>query len=236
MKAIILAGGKGSRLAPYTTILPKPLMPIGDIPILEVVIRQLKYYGFKEIVLAVGYLAELIRAYLGDGSKYGVKIEYSREEEPLGTAGPLTLIKNLSSTFLVMNSDILTTLDYRKLIDSHKENGAIATISMCKRNIQVDFGIIKISNKNELVDYVEKPILDYLVSMGIYVFEPKVLEYIKPSEKLDFPDLVRKLLRNNEKVVGYYSKDFWLDIGRRDDYEIARREFMKMKDKFLGAV
>jgi NDP-sugar pyrophosphorylase family protein len=233
MDAIILAGGKGTRLAPYTTIFPKPLMPIGDVPILDVVLRQLKSHGFTKIIMAVGYLAELLETYFGNGSKYGINIQYSRENKPLGTAGPLSLIENLTSPFLVMNGDILTTLNYTKLVSYHKEEKAIATIAMHQRTVDVDFGVIESNKSNEITNYVEKPALKYLVSMGIYIFEAKVLNYVKPNEKLDFPDLVKKLLGSKEKVIGYPSSDYWLDIGRQDDYEKAIGEFEQNKKKFL---
>jgi len=233
MDAIILAGGKGTRLAPYTAIFPKPLMPIGDVPILDVVLRQLKGHGFTKIVMAVGYLAELLETYFGNGSKYGMDIQYSRETKPLGTAGPLSLIENLTSPFLVMNGDILTTLNYSALINYHKEKEAIATIAMHKRTVDVDFGVIELNTNSEITNYIEKPNLKYLVSMGIYIFETRVLNYIKPNEKLDFPDLVKKLLGNNEKVIGYPSNDYWLDIGRYDDYQRAIDEFEENKEKFL---
>lgn len=233
MKAIILAGGRGTRLLPYTTILPKPLLPIGDKPILDVVISQLIANGITEITLAVGYLAELITAYFGDGSKYGIKIDYSKEEKPLGTAAPLSKIKNLHETFLVMNGDILTTLNYQKLIEFHKKNKAIATIAVHKRNVKIDFGVVNASEKNEITDYTEKPELSYSVSMGINILEPSVLKYIKPDEKLDFPDLIKRLIKNKEKVIAYITDDYWLDIGRHDDYDKAIEEFSKMKDRFL---
>ncbi|MBA7467397.1 UTP--glucose-1-phosphate uridylyltransferase [subsurface metagenome] len=233
MDAIILAGGKGTRLAPYTTIFPKPLMPIGDVPILDVVLRQLKGYGFTKVIMAVGYLAELLETYFGKGSKYGIDIQYSHESKPLGTAGPLSLIENLTSPFLVMNGDILTTLNYSTLINYHKEKEAIATIAMHKRTVDVDFGVIELNTNSEITNYIEKPNLKYLVSMGIYIFETRVLGYIKPNEKLDFPDLVKKLLGNNEKVIGYPNNDYWLDIGRYDDYQRAIDEFEENKEKFL---
>ncbi|MBA7506731.1 UTP--glucose-1-phosphate uridylyltransferase [subsurface metagenome] len=233
MDAIILAGGKGTRLAPYTTIFPKPLMPIGDVPILDVVLRQLKSHGFTKIIMAVGYLAELLETYFGNGSKYGMDIQYSRESKPLGTAGPLSLIENLTNPFLVMNGDILTTLNYSVLISYHKEKEATATIAMHKRKVDVDFGVIELNTDSEITNYIEKPNLEYLVSMGIYIFDTKVLSYIKPNEKLDFPDLVKKLLENNERVIGYPSNDYWLDIGRYDDYQRAIDEFEENKEKFL---
>lgn len=236
MKVVILAGGEGKRLEPYTTILPKPLMPIGNIPVLEILMRNLKKHGFEEIILAVGYLAELLKAYFNDGSKYGVKIEYSKEDKPLGTAGPLKQISNLESTFLVMNGDILTTLDYAKLIAFHKQRKSILTIAMHEREVGIDFGVVELGKEKDIIGYTEKPTLKYSVSMGIYLFEPKVLNYIKNLENIDIPDLIKLLLKNGEKVYGYLSKDYWLDIGRADDYKRAVKDFEEMKEKLLGEV
>lgn len=235
MKAVILAGGKGTRLAPYTTIFPKPMLPIGDKPILEIIIKQLAYYGFKDIVLSVGYLAELIQAYFQNNHKFSeeVRLSYVREEQPLGTAGSLSLIPNLTEPFLVMNGDVLTTLDYRKLIEFHKKNKGIVTIAMHKREVKIDFGVISTNGRDELIGYDEKPALNYLVSMGVYVFEPKVLKYIEPNKKLDFPDLIKILLAAGEKVQGYSNDDYWLDIGRHDDYAEAVKNFERMEKLFL---
>ena len=225
MKAVILAGGKGTRLKPYTTVFPKPLMPIRDKPILEIVVQQLKSYGFDEIILAVGHLAELIMTFFNDGSKYGVRIKYAREDKPLGTAGPLALMKEeLNETFLMMNGDVLSTLDYFDLVNYHKRNEAIATIALKKRTVKIDFGVPEVDGGNNVVGYTEKPEIEYLVSMGVYVFEPPVLDYIKPDEYLDFPDLIKKLISNGETVKGYIYDGYWLDIGRPDDYERANNE------------
>ena len=232
MKAVILAGGKGTRLKPYTTVFPKPLMPIGDKPILEIVIGQLKSHGFDEAIITVGHLAELIMTFFGDGSKVGVKIKYSREDKPLGTAGGLGLIKQeLNETFLMMNGDVLTTLDFSDLVNYHKRNGAIATIGLKKRDVKIDFGVVEIDESNNIVGYDEKPEFEYLVSMGVYLFEPTVLKYIRQNEYLDFPDLIKKLISNGETVKGYIYDGYWLDIGRPDDYERANMEIEEIYDK-----
>jgi len=233
MQAVILAGGKGRRLAPYTTVLPKPLMPIGDMPILEVILRQLKRAGITEVKMAVGYLAEIMQAFFADGKRLGLKIDYSLEEKPLGTAGPLSLIKDLSSPFIVMNGDILTDLDFRNLISYHQDKNAIATVATYKRHVKIDFGVIETDNDNNLTGYIEKPSFDYRVSMGIYVFDKEVLSYIPYNEYLDFPDLVLKLLADNKKIVSYPFNGYWLDIGRPDDYAIAIEEFDKKRKMFL---
>jgi NDP-sugar pyrophosphorylase family protein len=236
VKAVILAGGKGTRLLPYTVVLPKPLMPIADVPILDVVIRQLKAHGFRDITISVGYLAELIMAYCRNGERYQLQLCYSTEEEPLGTAGPLAQIENLDETFLVMNGDILTTLNYSDLIAFHKKHGAIATIATHIRKVVIDFGVMEIDgHSNELREYREKPTLEYSVSMGIYVFEPEVLRYIKKGQKLDFPELAQKLVASKEKVLCYLSDEYWLDIGRPDDYRMAVEEFEELKDRLVRA-
>ncbi len=236
MHAVILAGGKGRRLAPYTTVLPKPLMPIGDMPILEVVLRQLKSCGVKKVTMAVGYLAELLMAFFNNGERLGLKIDYSLEEKPLGTAGPLALIQGLNDTFIVMNGDVLTDLDYKDLIQYHKQQGGIATIATYKRTVKIDFGVIEVNKDNFLTGYVEKPTFDYRVSMGIYVFEPEVVKYIPKNQYLDFPDLVLMLLKDNKKVATYSFNGYWLDIGRHDDYERAIEEFEKNREMFLKDV
>ena len=233
MKAIILAGGKGTRLAPYTTILPKPLMPIGDIPILEIVMRQLAYYGFDDITLAVGHLAELLMAYCGNGAKYGLKLSYSREETPLGTAGPIALVSDLDDTFLVMNGDLLTTLNYGDILRHHKERGAIATLATYPRDVKIDLGVIEFDSTNWVTNYVEKPTFHYSVSTGIYIFEPAILNYIHPGQHLDLPELVLRLLEQGERVSSYHYDGYWLDIGRPDDYQEAIQTFEAHRREFL---
>lgn len=233
MKAIVLAGGKGTRLAPYTTVLPKPLMPIGDMPILEIVLRQLARNGFTQVSLAVGYLAELLMAYCGDGSKFGLKIAYSREEQPLGTAGPISLVPDLNETFLVMNGDLLTTLDYREMLRFHRERGAIATLAAYQREVKIDLGVIEADEEDWVNDYIEKPVYKYLVSTGVYLFEPDILSFIPPRARLDLPELVLRLKAAGHPVNIYRFDGYWLDIGRHDDYEIAVQEFLSHREAFL---
>ena len=233
MRAIILAGGKGTRLHPYTTVLPKPLMPIGDMPILEVVLRQLRGAGVDRITMAVGHLAELLRTFFNDGSRLGMSIDYSLEDKPLGTVGPLTLISGLNATFLMMNGDVLTTLNYADLFAYHKRSRAIATIATCPRQVKIDFGVIEADKANLLTEYVEKPTHDYRVSMGVYVFEPEVLAYLNPDEYRDFPDLIKALIADKKRVMSYPFTGYWLDIGRADDYARAIEEFESRRAEFL---
>jgi NDP-mannose synthase len=232
MQAVILAGGRGTRLKPFTTNFPKPLVPIDDMPILEVVLRQLKNNGFNKIIIAVNHLANLIRAFFGNGDKLGLEIEYSTEDTPLGTAGPLRLIKNLEDTFLVMNGDLLTTLKYSDFYNYHIVNNYVATIGTFKKEIKIDLGVLDIQN-SLFVNYIEKPTYYFQVSMGIYVFNKDVIESIPENIKFDMPDLILAL-KKLKKKIGCYRGDYeWLDIGRIDDYEIANERFKQYRSKFL---
>jgi NDP-sugar pyrophosphorylase family protein len=233
MKAVVLAGGKGSRLAPYTRILPKPLMPISDMPILEVILQQLKAAGIKDVVLTVGHLSELLHAFFRDGSQFGINITYSYEECPLGTAGPVALVHGLDEAFVVMNGDVLTTIDLRDLVRFHKEQKAIATIAAHHRQSKLDLGVIQKDGDYRITAYIEKPVSDFLVSMGIYVFEPAVLSYITVGQYLDFPNLVQKMIAAGERVIAYQYDGYWEDLGRPDDYERASRDFDNMRAQFL---
>jgi NDP-sugar pyrophosphorylase family protein len=233
MKAIVLAGGKGTRLAPYTTILPKPLMPIGDMPILEVILRQMKLAGVDEVVLTVGHLSELMRVFFQDGERLGLKISYSYEDKPLGTAGPIALIDGLVEPFLVTNGDVLTTLRFDHLLRFHNEQKAAATIAAHHRQVKIDLGVIQWDGKPAIKGYIEKPTYDYCASMGVYVFDPSVIKYIPRGEYFDFPDLVRKLIDAGERVVGYPFTGYWRDLGCPDDYEYAKLDFEKMHSEFL---
>jgi NDP-sugar pyrophosphorylase family protein len=237
MKTIILAGGKGTRLAPYTTIFPKPLVPIGDRPILEIIIRQLVRQGLGDILLSVGHLGELIEAYFQNGHRNipGLTLEYFREKQPLGTAGSLAMIPGLNETFLAMNGDILTTLNYQSLIQHHRDNQAALTIAMHEKDVKIDLGVLETNEHGELTSYHEKPLYNFAVSMGIYVYEPHVLHYMPRGQYMDFPDLVKLLLHKGEKIVGFPSQDYWLDIGRREDYELAQLEFSSRAKEFQVA-
>ncbi|MDP3395045.1 MAG: sugar phosphate nucleotidyltransferase [Methanoregula sp.] len=233
MQAIILAGGKGRRLLPYTTVLPKPLMPIGDYPIIEVILRQLKRAGFNRISISTGYLHELIHAYLDSNKTLGLKIDYSHEETPLGTIGPLRLIKNLEDTFLVMNGDILTDLDYKKLIESHKKRGALATVATYQRDANIDFGVLERNSEQKIIAFKEKPTFHFDVSMGVYVFSKKILNYVPADTPFGFDQLMYALIAKNEEVYSYPHNGYWLDIGRPDDYARSIEEFERYKDRFL---
>ncbi len=236
-KAIILAGGKGSRLGPYTTVLPKPLLPIGDRAILDVVVHQLRSCGFTDLTFAVGYLAYLIEAVFGDGSRHGVTIDYHMESEPLGTAGALGTIEGLDETFLTMNGDVLTGLDYGHLFDAHRRAGNMLTIATHRRVVRTEYGVLHLNGRvgetSAVTGYEEKPEIPYTVSMGVYAMEPAVLDYVEPGSFLDVPDLVVRLLEDGRPVGSFLYDGYWLDIGRHEDYEKAIREYENVKHQLV---
>lgn len=229
MQAVILAGGRGRRLLPFTDRCPKPLVPLGETPILDTILRQLKHFGFTHVTLAVGHKAEMIQRYVRDGERYGLDVSYTFEAEPLGTAGPLALVEELDTRFLVMNGDLITSLDYRDLFAFHQQQGAVATIGTCPKMFQIDLGIVQADERAQITDYIEKPSYTFQVSMGIYVFEAEVLNYIEPNKYFDFPDLVKRLLAAGERVVSYPFDGYWMDIGNHSDYEKALEEYHSVK-------
>jgi NDP-sugar pyrophosphorylase family protein len=232
MKAVILAGGRGSRLAPYTSVLPKPLMPVGDRSVLEVLVGRLEESGIKDIVLCVGYLSHLIRAVFDTRQNGHVKITYVQEEGARGTAGPLQLVDGLDSTFIAMNGDVLTTLDYGALVRHHKESRNALTIATHTRRMNIDYGVIHFGGADDpdrIAGYDEKPELTAPVSMGIYVLEPEVLEHVPADRHFDFPDLVQEMLRVGDRVGAYPFDGVWFDIGRREDYEQAVGTWQKIE-------
>jgi len=236
-RAVVLAGGKGSRLGPYTTVLPKPLLPVGDRAILDVVFHQLRAFGFTDVTLAVGYLSHLVEAVMADGSRHGVSIEYHKEIEPLGTVGPLATVERLDDTFLMMNGDILTTLDYSRLCDFHREAGNVLTIASHRRTVNIDYGVLHLGEglgtTSPITGFEEKPELGYVVSMGVYVLEPRALDFIEPGEYMDLPDLVLRLIDEGEPVGTHVFDGFWLDIGSHDDYERAIEEYEQLRPLLL---
>jgi NDP-sugar pyrophosphorylase family protein len=221
VKAVVLAGGRGTRLAPYTTILPKPLMPVGERSILEIVVNQLEQSGVVDIRFSVGYLAHLIRAVFEHRPPGSATITYVGEEDALGTAAPLRLMDDLDRTFIVMNGDVLTTLDFDDLVRHHRREGNALTIATHNRSIKIDYGILHVDLMHRVRAFEEKPEIVSAVSMGIYVMEPEVLEHIPERTYFDFPDLVTALLEADLPVGAYRSDDLWFDIGRHEDYERA---------------
>jgi NDP-sugar pyrophosphorylase family protein len=233
MRAVILAGGLGTRLRPYTTILPKPLVPVGDRPILEHILRQLHSCGTREVDLCVGHLGELIQVYFSqaDALPHDLELRWHWEDEPLGTAGALRLVPGLRGSFVVMNGDILTTLDYRELIAFHEQNGAALTVAMHARRVEIDLGVIE-TDGDRITGWREKPKLDYEVSMGIYVYDERALAYLPAEGPCQFPDLVQRLLDAGETVSAYRSDAEWFDIGTVPEHQRAVEAFERNPEIF----
>lgn len=229
MRAIILAGGKGTRLRPYTTLIPKPLVPIGGkYSILEIVIMQLSKHGFTHITLAVNHLSQLITAYFGDGSRFGIKLDYSHEENELSTIGPLTLIEDLPEDFMVMNGDILCDLDYRSFLETHVQKGSLISVSSYHRQVKIDFGVLQYDHAGLLTEFQEKPTLDFDVSMGIYCINRSVIKALPAGKPYGFDNLMVDSLAKGQKVNICPFSGYWLDIGRPDDYQYADENFASL--------
>ena len=235
MRAVILAGGKGTRLRPYTYSIPKPLMPIGgEMPILEIILKQLKQCGFNHITIAVNYMAKIIMAFFNSGEEWGLKIDYSLEKKPLGTVGALTMIEDLSENFLVMNGDILTDLNYKYLYEWHvKENNCLSVCTHVKE-VKIDSGVLKFNSDYEIYDFEEKPILHKNVNMGVYVLNRKLIETLPKNSYYGFDQLILNAINRNYRVKAYIDDSFWLDIGQNDDYTKANEYYEKNKDKLFN--
>ncbi|MCW3474795.1 nucleotidyltransferase family protein [Limobrevibacterium gyesilva] len=222
MKVVIQSGGKGTRLRPYTTVLPKPLMPVGSKPVLELLLKWLRRNGVRQVYITTGYLGHLIRSFCGDGRQWDLRIEYTEEREPLGTIGPLSLLREkLDGTFLVLNGDVLTDLNLNAFTASHRQHGAALTIATVQKNIRMDFGVIEQKN-NKVVRFREKPNLSHLVSMGIYCMEPEMLDHIPTGVPFGFDDLMFQMLEMELPVSTFLHSGFWLDIGRVEDFQRAQ--------------
>ncbi|MFI0942234.1 sugar phosphate nucleotidyltransferase [Streptomyces sp. NPDC021020] len=234
MHAVILAGGKGVRLRPYTTALPKPLVPIGDShAILEIVLRQLAGAGFRSCTIAIGHLGSIIRAYVGDGSQWGIAVDYATEDSPLGTMGPLlTMRDGLPEHFLVMNGDILTDLDFGHLLRGHSASGAPLTIATYPRSVTIDFGVLT-TDEGQVVGFTEKPSMNYRVSMGVYGVSRSTLARYTPGLPLGFDEVVLDLLAAEQPPRAHDFEGYWLDIGRPDDYDRANAEFSSLRPLLL---
>jgi len=235
-RAVVLAGGLGSRLRPYTILLPKPLMPIGEHTILELIIRQLISFGYDHVTLAVNHQYELIKAYFGDGSRWGIAVDYSLEEKPLGTMGPLKNIRDLPRDFLVMNGDILTDLNYSHLFKKHVNDNCLFSVSSYERENVIDYGVLQVNEKSRLVGFSEKPTSIFEVSMGIYMVNRDVLRYIPEDTYFGFDNLMSTLLSERREINVIKHGGYWLDIGRPDDYEKAIDEYNQNQTQFLAGI
>lgn len=234
VRAVILAGGKGTRLRPLTAVFPKPLVPLGNRAIIEILLQRLAESGIVDVTISTGYLAELIKAVCSDGSRFGLNIEYVGEDEPLGTAGPLSLIDNLTDPVIVMNGDLLTTLDFTEMIRYHHEQKADMTIGVFPREVKIDFGVVEMGESGEFQGFSEKPTFHYDVSMGVNVIGASAMKYVVAGKRLDMPDLVLQVHRSGGKVACFRQECRWLDIGRLDDYALAQEEFERDEKSYLG--
>jgi NDP-sugar pyrophosphorylase family protein len=238
MKAVLLAGGKGTRLRPFTHVFPKPLMPLGDadpMPIIEVVLRQLVRHGFHDVTVITGYLTELIEAFCGSGTRFGARLSYRREETPLGTAGGLTLLDRPDEPVLVINGDILTTLDFRAMHAFHRDLAPAATIASYPREVKIDFGVLEFgAEAHVLTGYREKPEFSFQVSMGVYLLDPVAWSYLRPDEPLSMPELLEAMRADGRPIHCFRQPCYWLDIGRHDDYATANEIFVARRAEFLG--
>jgi NDP-sugar pyrophosphorylase family protein len=237
MQAVVLAGGRGTRLRPYTATFPKPLVPLGDMPVIELLLRQLSSAGISDVIIAVNHLHHLIRAFCGDGSAFGVKIEYVLEHEPLGTAGPISAaLPQLGENFVVANGDLLTNFDIGAMAAEHTSTQSAASVAVFKRELKIDFGIVETTAGMQMTGYIEKPTYSHLVSMGLYVLRKSALaERLIPGQRLDMPDLMQALIASDERVQCYCQDCVWLDIGRPDDYAEAQNLFDTNRSLFLRA-
>lgn len=229
-----MAGGKGTRLRPFTAVLPKPLVPLGDRPIIEILLRRLATFGIEDVVVSTGYLAELIMAVCGDGSRFGMKIQYSREEAPMGTAGALGLMSGLTDPVLVMNGDLLTTLNFANLLAFHEATKADVTIGTYRREVKIDFGVVDTDAAGNFAGFREKPTYQLDVSMGVNVLSKRALDHIERGVYLDMPNLILKVRSGGGKISCYREDCFWLDIGRMDDYAAAQDQYQANEGAFLG--
>ena len=234
LKAIILAGGKGTRLRPFTASFPKPLVPLGDTPVVEVLIRRLIEFGITDVTMTLGHLAELMRAYFMQREELTSKLnlQFIIEQTPTGTAGSVSLVEDLNDTFLVMNGDLLTDLNFHDLVNFHRSKDAVLTIATRKREVKIDLGVLEYNQDNEITAYHEKPTRTYDVSMGVYVYEPEALKFIEPGQRLDLPDLVLKLIAVGKRVCSFSTECQWLDIGRPDDYARAQELYAEQPESF----
>jgi len=227
MKAVIMAGGLGSRLKPFTQIIPKPLLPVGEKSVLEITIQKLKDQGFTEVILAVNYKSDLFESYFGDGSKFGLKIRYTKEKERLGTAGPVKLAREfLDDPFLVANGDILVNMDFTKLRDFHTANKADFTLVTKNIQMPLHYGVVE-KKDNRIQSITEKPVVESEVSAGIYYVNPEVLDFIPANQPFPMTDLMRALIAAKRSVLAYPLEGYWLDIGQLSDYERAQDDFTK---------
>lgn len=230
LTAVILAGGKGTRLQPLTAEIPKPLVTVGDRPIITILLRRMANCGVRRAILCVNHLAHLIRASLGDGDDLGLEIEYRTEKEPLSTVAPIRGVDSLPEDFIVANGDILTDLDFGQLFDFHRQQGTLLTVATCERVNDVDYGVLMTNSAGLVTRFFEKPTYKIEVSMGVYVFNRRVLDFVPPGSPFGFDDLMNTLLSEDQQISTYPFDGYWLDIGRPEDYRQAQRDIAERGD------
>jgi NDP-mannose synthase len=233
MRAVIMAGGRGTRLAPYTTVLPKPLMPLSDRPILGVILRQLAAAGIEHVTISVGHLGGILEAWVRHTEDFGVPVDFLYETEPLGTAGALGLLDNPAGPFLALNGDILTTMDFCELAAHHRRDSATATMAVTHRSVDIEYGVVHTESDGALRALEEKPQIRYLVSMGVYAFDASITRHIEPGERIDFPDLLLRARSRGDRVGTFRFEGYWRDIGNHDDYEQAVSDFAADSTRFM---
>lgn len=235
LEAVILAGGKGTRLRPYTTAIPKPLVPVGERPILGIVIDQLRAAGVKKITITVNHMAEIIMAFFGNGDRFGVEIAYSLEEKPLGTVAPVKLIEDLPDHFIVMNGDLFTDIDFAAVYKSHVDSGALLTVATCRRETKIDFGVLELDeSRTHVIGFREKPTYHFDVSTGVYVYSRALLDRVPDDQYYSFDHLMLDMLRDDVPINTYVHSGYWLDIGRADDFEQANADLEKVVPKEIA--
>lgn len=233
--AVILAGGAGTRLRPFTFVLPKPLMPVDDLPVIDILLRRLRRSGIRKAIITLGHLGVLVRAVCGDGSAWDMEISYSDESQPLGTIGPLHLIKDrLTRTFVVTNGDVITDLDLGALVEHHRSHGGLVTVACYRKRVKIDLGVMDRDDHGLIAAFREKPEQAFWVSMGTYVFEPGILEFVPEGRPFGFDDLMHTLLSRGVPINTFAHEGYWLDIGRVEDYQRAQEEFRSRRSGILG--
>jgi len=234
MHAVILAGGLGTRLRPFSVTIPKPLLPLGDKPIIDIILTQLSYRKFTRVTVLLGHMSSLFQAFLGDGSKWGLSLEYVVEEVPLGTAGALRLIQDPAENFLVVNGDTLTTLDFGRMLSSHGECAALASIFCARIEEFVDYGVVEFDGDRRLMAYKEKPTSTYYVSTGVYALRREILRFDSGEGRLDMPDLFKRAMKEGGAINCHIEDDaYWRDIGRFDHFDAASKDFQENRSRFI---
>ena len=234
MLAVVLAGGRGSRLLPYTAVIPKPLMPIGEQTVIEILLRQLAHHGVRDVLMCVGYQAHLIQAVIGDGARLGLSVAYRREDQPLGTVGPLREVQGeLPERFLVLNGDILCDLDFAEFHRQAAASGAALTVAAFERQSRIDLGVLDLDDGGRVTGFREKPTYTFWVSMGVYAMSRRVLDFIPAGRAFGFDDLMHALLAADEPIATHRFSGHWLDIGRSDDFAAAQDEFLRHADRYV---